>query len=373
MATKTVGLYVHIPFCVRKCNYCDFCSFCPTDAGWREEYIDRLCREIESYSDRGIMLDSIFFGGGTPSLLSASEFGRICASIRASFEITAECEFTIEANPKTIDREKLSMYRSCGVNRLSMGLQSIHENELKILGRIHNFDEFLSSYSLAREYGIDNINIDLMYGIPEQSMDSFHKTLDAVCALSPQHISLYGLIIEEGTPFYEWRDRLDLPTEDSECDMYELASRILRERGYNHYEISNYARAGYESRHNLKYWRCEEYIGVGLAAYSCFEGHRFSNSEDPIEYISSPDGKPHSDEPLDIGDRAYEYVMLGLRLAEGFSLSEYRDMFGEDFYLQRKGKIDYMIERGYVRLEGDRISLTDSGFYVSNFLLTELI
>ena len=378
MATKTVGLYVHIPFCVRKCNYCDFCSFCPTDAGWREEYIDRLCREIESYSDRGIMLDSIFFGGGTPSLLSASEFGRICASIRVSFEITAECEFTIEANPKTIDREKLSMYRSCGVNRLSMGLQSIHENELKILGRIHNFDEFLSSYSLAREYGIDNINIDLMYGIPEQSMDSFRKTLDAVCALSPQHISLYGLIIEEGTPFFRrGRVGLGLPADEDIADeeaisLWEQACALLREAGYEHYEISNFALKGFRSRHNLHTWQCHDYLGLGVAAHSCMDGVRFGQSRDMDGFLAGKDITEFT-EVLTPEDRMAEFIMLGLRLSDGIDEAEFFSRFDVDFWHTYGSLCISFIEKGLMLRSEGRVRLTEAGFSVSNSILTELI
>ncbi len=373
MTTDARGLYVHIPFCVRKCNYCDFCSFKLSSAHWRERYIERLCQEIESYKGRDICIDSIFLGGGTPSLLTPEEISKIVKVIMSSFRILPDTEFTLEANPKTLDEEKLAAYLDLGVNRLSIGLQSIHENELKILGRIHSYEDFLFSYKLARSAGIENINIDLMYGIPEQTVDSFKQTIESVLGLSPEHISLYGLILEEGTPLFERREVIDFPGEDTECDMYYLAAKALAKKGYSHYEISNYAREGRQSRHNLKYWRCREYIGVGLSAYSYFEGRRFGNTSDIEEYLKQSAEQYNRGEPLDKESLAYEYVMLGLRLSEGFSLEEYRARFGRDFLLGREELLDSLIRGGYMKREGGRLSLTESGFYVSNSILTELL
>ena len=373
MTTDKLGLYVHIPFCVRKCNYCDFCSFSLSYVDWREKYIDELCREISSYKDRNIELDSIFFGGGTPTLLSTDELGKIISVIKDSFSLTPDLEFTVESNPRTVDEEKLSFLASQGVNRLSIGLQSIHENEQKLLGRIHNYQDFLTSYDIARRCGITNINVDLMYGIPEQTIDSFSETLDAVCRLGPEHISVYGLIIEEGTPFYNLQGELRLPSEDSECDMYYLAAKMLSDRGYSHYEISNYARGGYECRHNLKYWRCEEYIGVGLSAYSYFGKKRYGNTTDPKEYSSENCVKYDQIEMIDKASEQYEYVMLRLRLAEGFSLSDYQSRFGADFTKGREHLITKLQSAGYITVLNDRIALTEKGFYISNSILTELI
>ena len=319
------------------------------------------------------MLNSIFFGGGTPSLLTTNEFEKIVDAIKGSFMILPDCEFTIEANPKTLDEEKLRAFVECGVNRLSIGLQSIHENELKILGRIHSFDDFLESYKMARACGIENINIDLMYGIPEQTMDSFEETLHRIIDLNPEHISLYGLILEEGTPFYAIKDSLDLPAEDSECDMYYLAAKVLSSAGYSHYEISNYAKPEYHCRHNLKYWRCEEYIGVGLAAYSYFDGRRFANTDNTQEYLKSGWTKYDCQDVLSVADLAYEYVMLGLRLAEGFSPEEYKSRFSADFLEGRANIIDKFLRAGYITLKNGRIALTESGFYVSNSIINELI
>ena len=373
MKAKPTGLYVHIPFCLKKCAYCDFCSFINADFPQKAEYIDALCAEISGYKDKEITLDTIFFGGGTPSLLTGEEFSKIMRSIRESFSLSDGLEFTVEANPKTLTTEKLRVYMSEGVNRLSMGLQSANSNELAALGRIHTYEEFVESYTLAREAGIKNLNVDLMYGIPEQTMDSFRYTLEAVCALAPEHISVYGLILEEGTPLYKSVDKYRMPTEDAECDMYYLAADYLRDKEYSHYEISNYAKEGLECRHNLKYWKCDEYIGVGLAAYSYFGGKRYGNTAEKDEYLSQNGDITIYEEESTLESEAYEFVMLGLRLSEGISLSEYKARFGRDFLDGREEKIKSFFELGYISLSEDRISLTERGFYVSNSILNSLI
>ena len=373
MKAKTIGLYVHIPFCVKKCAYCDFCSFINTDFPEKSEYIEALCKEIDSYKNKGIALDTIFFGGGTPSLLSGDEFLKIVDHICSTFSISDNLEFTIEANPKTLIRENLSVYVSAGVNRVSLGLQSANQDELSALGRIHNYDEFVESYLLIRECGIDNINVDLMYGIPEQTKDSFLSTLERVTKLSPEHISVYGLILEEETPLYKSIDKYSIPTEDEECDMYYLAADFLRGAGYSHYEISNYAKKGYKCQHNLKYWRCEEYIGVGLSAHSYFDGKRFGNTNDRYAYLNDKCGIISLEECVNSDSLAYELVMLGLRLSDGFSRTEYENITGSDFFVGREKQINKLIESGYLMVSGDRIALTEKGFYVSNTILTELI
>ncbi len=369
MKADPIGLYVHIPFCVKKCAYCDFCSFPYSDVSWREAYIKRLCKEISEYKGREIEVNSIFFGGGTPSLLSSDEFCKITDSIKNSFWVSSDTEFTIEANPKTLTEKNLLSYMECGVNRISIGFQSIHQNELKKLGRIHSCSDFWDSYTLARRVGIRNINIDLMYGIPDQTYESFSKTLDTVKELSPEHISVYGLILEEGTPLYKSRKSLFLPNEDEECEMYYLASKKLSLGGYSHYEISNYAKPTYECRHNLKYWHNEEYIGFGISAHSYYSGKRFSNSDNISAYLDEKCEKYISED----ADAEYEYVMLRLRLSEGFSLSDYCRQFGNNFLHGRESYIKKLSDLGYLTLCGDRLSLTEKGFYVSNSILCELI
>lgn len=374
MKAKPKGLYVHIPFCQSKCNYCDFCSFPNIDEDIRARYISKLISEIKSYKQKEkLIIDTVFFGGGTPSLLSEEEFGSICGAISECFDVSLVKEFTLEANPKTLTQEKLFAYKSFGVNRLSIGLQSIHNNELKMLGRIHNFDDFKTAYELALSCGIININVDVMYGIPEQTKDSFMQTLDAVVKLKPTHISAYGLILEEKTKFWDIQKTLNLPSEDAECDMYEFACEYLEKNGYAHYEISNYAIGGYESNHNLKYWKCEEYIGIGVAAHSYVDGKRYSNSENFSEYLSRKSREYIYEENRSHSDEKCEYAMLRLRLSSGISLSEYEKIFGESFLLGKEKKLEQYISLGYMRRFDDRIALTEKGFYISNTILSDLI
>ncbi len=374
MITEPIGLYVHIPFCKSKCSYCDFVSFPDATAEYEEKYVDALINEISEYeSDKKIPADTVFFGGGTPSVISARSFERIAETIKKIFNILPSAEFTIEANPKTLTEEKLSVYKQTGVNRISFGLQSIREKELKILGRIHNFTDFLDSYNLCAKHGISNINVDLMYSIPEQTSGSFIDTVKAVISLSPKHISAYSLILEEGTRLYKMKDALTFPSEEQECDMYYKAADILKNAGYFHYEISNYALGGYECNHNLKYWENKEYIGLGLAAHSYFGKKRYSNTALFSEYFSEEREKYRQIENIDIKTSAYEYVMTHLRLSRGFSLSDYQEKFGSSFIYGREAVLADLERNGYLSIENGRIALTEKGFYVSNTIITELI
>ena len=365
-----IGLYVHIPFCKRKCNYCDFASFVPAN-DFRRKYIDALVAEIKEYgkSDRRAV-DTVFFGGGTPSLLLPEELSRIMEALRSAFWISPDSEITAEINPGTLNEGILDSFLHHGFNRFSVGLQSIHENELKNLGRIHGFEDFLNTYKLLRARGVKNISVDLMFGIPEQTKASFASTLDKIIELSPEHISVYGLILEEGTPFFDTRDKLPLPNEDEEREMYFLASRRLRAAGYLHYEISNFAKGGFECRHNLKYWRREEYIGVGLAAHSFLDGRRFSNSRDTESYFN----KERSLEPLpEKEDESFEYAMLNLRTASGISLSEYKERFCKNFTDGKEEIINKHLSLGLIVLDGESLRLTPEGFYLSNTVLSDLL
>ena len=374
MITDGIGLYIHVPFCRSKCRYCDFASFPGLSDTAREEYLSALVTEIKGYERKNkIRVNSVFFGGGTPSLLSASDMKRVLDAVRSTFEISLGSEITVEANPKTVDKNKLFEYRALGINRLSIGLQSIHENEQKLLGRIHNFDDFLDTYQAARAVGFGNISVDIMYAIPEQTEKSLGETLDAIIDLSPEHISAYGLIIEEGTPFFEMKDSRPLPNEDTELSMYRLIREKLSSAGYSHYEISNYAKAGFECRHNLKYWRDEEYIGVGLAAYSYFEGVRYGNVRDMRSYVENPTSARAETDEISADDEAYEYAMMHLRLSDGFSLSEYSSRFGEDFLGKRAEKIKRYSSLGLLKVERDRLFLTEDGFYLSNSIMADII
>ncbi len=374
MTTDSIGLYIHIPFCLRKCRYCDFASFSSVGQDTRTRYIDRLCEEIESYFGQPkVGVNTVFFGGGTPSLLSPDELSRILSSVRKTFVLMPDAEITMEMNPGTITPDRVRAYAELGVNRASIGCQSFNENELKILGRIHNSADIYDAVNAVRSAGIANFSLDLMYGIPEQTAASFEHTLRSALALEPAHLSVYGLILEEGTPFYEQRAALQLPSEDEECDMYAKASRILGEHGFSHYEISNYARPGFESRHNLKYWRDEEYIGVGLAAYSYYGKKRYGNTSALDEYLSVDYKQYVCGEDITAVDEAFEYAMMRLRLAEGFSLTDYRARFGRDFTDGRSEAVERYRSLGYLTVTDDRISLTERGFYISNTILSDLL
>ncbi len=375
MKSKKLGLYVHIPFCLKKCNYCDFCSFANLDFDKRRKYIFRLCEEIASYQAKteNYQIETIFFGGGTPSLLTPEEFEQIVAVIKETFSLRSDIEFTVEANPKTLTEDKLLSYVQCGVNRLSIGLQSIHENELKALGRIHDYEDFFESLAMAQKCGIENINVDLMYAIPEQTPESFAKTVDQVITLPVTHISAYSLIVEEGTPFGRMKNSLVLPSEEDELSMVGYLHKKLSENGFSHYEISNYAKEGKESRHNLLYWNMDEYIGFGVSAHSDFCGIRFSNSSSLDEYLSEEYIQYRVDEMPDQAQRAFEYAMLRLRLKEGLCLSEYERRYHHSFLFGKEAYIRKCIEGGFMLLNGDNLSFTEEGFYVSNEILSSIL
>ncbi len=379
MKAKPIGLYVHIPFCVRKCAYCDFCSFDSFSKTDTDRYVKALCEEIASYKrEPRIEIDTVFFGGGTPSLLSTSQLKMITDRVKDSFDISALSEFTVEVNPKTLTEEKLSGYLALGVNRFSIGLQSVHQNELKKLGRIHSFDDFLTTYELIRSAGVKNISVDLMYGLPNQTKESFIGSLEKIISLCPEHISVYSLILEENTPLFNEAKSLSIPDDDEVSDMYLAACSLLGSAGYTHYEISNFAKQGFECRHNLKYWRDEEYIGVGISAYSYFEGARFGNSGDRHDAASlsryiDKEGGYQSFERTDLTAEAYEYAMLRLRLKEGLCLSEYESRFGHAFSVGKEDLISRLCDAGLVMLTEGRLALTEKGFFVSNAILSELL
>ena len=373
MATDSIGIYVHIPFCKKKCNYCDFCSE-PAGDEKIKRYVDVLCDEIRRFKKNGkLSVDTLFFGGGTPSLVDSISFEKIMNTLRECFLILPDAEITAEVNPGTVTEEKAITFARCGVNRISIGAQSIHEKELKNLGRIHTYIDFLNTVDLFQRVGIDNLSVDLMYGIPYQTVASFEKTLREIIGLSLKHISCYGLIIEEGTPFFKNRDFLELPSEDDEYEMYCTAHKLLTEAGYRHYEISNYGKDGYLSRHNLRYWQSKEYIGFGISAHSYFGGKRFYNTTDFDEYFTRDEAKYRKTESRTDGVDPFEYAMLALRLDDGFLLCEYEDLFGRSFLAGNEEKIREFSNRGLLKLSDGRISLTHKGFYVSNSILTELL
>ena len=332
-------LYIHIPFCVRKCAYCDFLS-APADQDTMGHYMEclekQLVRQAASFQKKEI--DTVFIGGGTPTILRIEQLSRLLAAVRERFVLAAGAEITVEANPGTIMAGKARALADGGVNRVSLGLQSASERELRLLGRIHTYDDFLRSYGLVREAGIRNVNVDLMSALPGQTIASYEKTLHQVLSLHPEHISAYSLIIEEGTPFYEQyredeklRDAGEephvLPSEESERAMYELTGALLADYGYARYEISNYAKAGFACRHNIGYWTGEEYLGLGLGASSYIEGTRFCNTSDLRTYLGE-DFTPREVQKLSKNDRMAEFFYLGLRMTAGVAKAEFVRRFG---------------------------------------------
>lgn len=367
-------LYVHIPFCVRKCQYCDFLSG-PSDEETKDRYIEALLKEIraaEHTEDYEIV--SVFIGGGTPSALKAEAIASIMRTLQEQFFFCEDAEVTIEANPGTVDLEKLTIYRNVGINRLSLGLQSTDAEELKLLGRIHSYEEFLKSYEWAREAGFSNINIDLMFAIPGQTGEAWRQHLYQVAELNPEHISAYSLIIEEGTPFAE--QNLDLPDEDTEYQMYEDTAEILERYGYRQYEISNYAKQGYMCRHNAGYWQRREYLGFGLGASSLYGGMRFSNTHQMQEYLKesrNPDQIRKDVTVLSRNEQIEEFMFLGLRMTEGISEKKFEENFDVrlmDVYGDILQKYE---ETGFVEHIETKWRLTRKGIHVSNHILADFL
>ena len=367
-------LYVHIPFCVRKCQYCDFLSG-PSDEETKDRYIEALLKEIraaEHTEDYEIV--SVFIGGGTPSALKAEAIASIMRTLQEQFFFCEDAEVTIEANPGTVDLEKLTIYRNVGINRLSLGLQSTDAEELKLLGRIHSYEEFLKSYEWAREAGFSNINIDLMFAIPGQTGEAWRQHLYQVAELNPEHISAYSLIIEEGTPFAE--QNLDLPDEDTEYQMYEDTAEILERYGYRQYEISNYAKQGYMCRHNAGYWQRREYLGFGLGASSLYGGMRFSNTHQMQEYLKesrNPDQIRKDVTVLSRNERIEEFMFLGFRMTEGISEKKFEENFDVrlmDVYGDILQKYE---ETGFVEHIETKWRLTRKGIHVSNHILADFL
>ncbi|WP_242963480.1 radical SAM family heme chaperone HemW [Eubacterium sp. An11] len=407
-------LYIHIPFCVRKCNYCDFLSF-PAGKEIVERYVRALEEEIRRtgeavygqngrpgetvYGQNGRpeeavygragggktevrpgsapKISTVFVGGGTPSVLEPEQIRSLFSCLRESFLLEADAEISMEANPGTLNREKLSACREEGINRLSLGLQSADDGLLQTLGRIHTWEQFLYNYQDARQAGFRNINIDLMSSLPGQSLENYVKTLETVTALEPEHISSYSLILEEGTPFFASEEiRRQLPDENTDREMYEKTKEILHEKGYERYEISNYAKPGFACRHNLGYWDEVPYLGLGLGASSYYKNARFSNETDIRTYMENPFvpflGR-NDYECCDEKSRMEDYMIFGLRKMAGVSLSRFEKEFGtaaEEIY---GGVIDRYVGMGLLVLEGDRLRLTDAGIDVSNRIFEDFL
>ena len=363
---KELELYVHIPFCIRKCAYCDFLS-APAGKEVQEAYVDQLLKEIRGSGRAflGYRVRSIFFGGGTPSILETDRLCRILVLLKQEFACSEDMEVTVEANPGTVSEEKLAGYLEAGVNRLSFGLQSADDRELAVLGRIHTWDQFLAGYRAARKAGFRNINIDLMSALPGQTAESYRRTLEKVMALKPEHLSVYSLMIEEGTPFYEQYGTHPelLPSEDEDRRMYHDTKKILASGGYDRYEISNYAKPGYECRHNLGYWERIEYRGYGLGAASLFNQVRYTNQTELSEYLK---GNTEGTREVLTGQAVREeYFFLGLRKTDGVLPGAYAAHYEE--------RIRKLISQQLLEEKDGRIRLTDRGIDVSNHVLVQFL
>lgn len=365
------GLYIHIPFCMKKCKYCDFTSFvgCEKHFG---SYVDALKKEMEKYS--GEKIDSIFIGGGTPSILTEENLENLIESIYKIFLVEKNAEFTIESNPKTLTLEKLKLLKRRGVNRLSIGVQSFIDEELKKIGRVHTKKDAADAVMLAKTAGFSNINIDLMFSIPGQTADSLKKSIDEAIALNPEHISAYSLILEEGTPLFSEVERGEviLPEEEVDRKNYRYLIEKLKSVGYRQYEISNFSKPGYECRHNLKYWDCDEYIGIGVAAHSYYRDRRFFNTKDLEKYLKGAYQEDIS-ETLTLDDKISEFIIMGFRKTEGISKKRFFEKFGVNFYEKFKNPLDKFIKLNLIEEKGDFYRLTFEGINLSNTVLCEFI
>lgn len=390
MNTKNVGLYIHIPFCKQKCQYCDFKSY----AG-KEKFIDTYIRwlefelkgvgegnrlDYENNLDDLAVVKSIYIGGGTPSFVDSKYIEEILSIANEYYTVDDNAEITIEVNPGTVDKNKLETYLRSGINRISIGLQSTHNRLLKELGRIHTYEDFLNTYNLARSVGFKNINVDLMLGLPNQSLQDLEESLKEIIKLNPEHISVYSLIIEEGTLFYKKLEmnEIVLPDDELERKMYWGTKKKLENAGYVHYEISNFAKPGFESKHNLSCWNQEEYIGIGVAAHSYTNDVRYSNIDSIEEYIKNYEEDNETDnfvfhEKQTKISKMKEFMMLGLRKIQGIRIQDFKNKFGENpIYLYRK-ELEKLVNEELLEIDGDIIKLTNKGIDLANLVWEEFV
>ena len=368
------GLYIHIPFCRSKCPYCDFYSCLHKNADV-DGYVDAVINEIangtrtkEFTKNTDLAFDTIYFGGGTPSVIGAERLNAIINAARKHYKISADAEITVECNPSTVDDEFFRKLSESGVNRISLGMQSAVDNERRKLGRNADKTKIESVIKSAEKYGISNISLDVMLGVPDQTIHSIDETIDFCTGMNVPHVSAYMLSIEEGTVFDKRQDTLNLPDEDTVCEMYEYVSKKLRQNGFVHYEISNFAKKGYESRHNTKYWNCEEYLGIGPSAHSFVDGKRFYFERDIDAFIQGRNAVYDAD-----GGDCEEYIMLKLRLSDGIEFDEYKKRFGTNFPAEIIKKAGKFSTQGLVTITDTSLSLTTDGFLISNYIISELI
>lgn len=375
-------IYIHIPFCAKKCDYCDFLS-APCDDETVNRYVETLKHEIECAKDemKEYLIDTIFIGGGTPSILEGEQIASVLDTLRNSANISDDAEITIECNPGTVDESKLKTFFAAGINRISLGLQSANDDELKSIGRIHTYDEFLESYNLARECGFNNINVDLMSALPGQTKETYVESLKKVAALNPEHISAYSLIVEDETPL-EARvsnGEVELPDEDMEREMYYATKDILEGLGYHRYEISNYAKDGFECRHNIGYWERVDYMGFGIGVASLVKNKRYNNISELNKYIAVMDeyvdvnSIRENVQDLSVQERMEEFMFLGLRKTDGISIEEFKEQFGKDINEVYGKQLEKEERVGNINVADGRIRLTDKGIDISNIVLANFL
>lgn len=378
-----LGIYIHIPFCKQKCYYCDFVSY-SNKCSEVKEYIESLKKEIEEFDFSNYKVTSIYIGGGTPSYIDSIYIVEILSELKEKLKCNLiefkDIEITIEVNPGTVDKKKLNDYKKLGINRLSIGLQSTKNDILKKIGRIHTYQEFLEIYKLARETGFKNINIDLMIGIPGQKIGDLKNTLQDIIKLEPEHISVYSLIIEENTPIEKMLEKgeIKLPDEDLERNMYWYVKNTLELNGYNHYEISNFAKLGKESRHNLNCWNQEEYIGFGVAAHSYLNDIRFSNTINVEEYIQHIENNRKEEniqieESQSLEDKKNEFMMLGFRKIQGVDIARFKEKFIDNPIFLYREKLNKLVEEGLIEVDLNHIKLTNKGIDLANLVFEEFV
>lgn len=377
---KNLGIYVHIPFCRQKCNYCDFYS-----VNWNDEsedkYIEAVINEIKGYRDKlkgKYKADTIFFGGGTPTIIKPENLSRIKEGLSDILEIEKQSEISMEANPNTLTWEKLKGYKEIGINRLSIGIQSLNDEILKKIGRIHNSLEALEAIERAKNMGFENINADIMFNIPGQTVKDIEDTLYKIIERGVKHISFYSLKLEKGTPMYamEKNNKIIMPDEEYERDMYYAGREVMAKNSLFQYEISNFAEAGFECRHNLKYWNQEEYIGLGPSAHSFLNNTRYSNPSDLKLYCECDNSRSFERiilEELGKDDLMFEYIMLRLRLKEGLNVKDFNNIFSADFKKIYSMQINYLIKNNLLKVVGDNIRLTEKGMDISNYVIEEFM
>lgn len=374
-----LGLYVHIPFCVSKCNYCDFNSY-KIDKNSKERYLRDLKKEINLYRQdiQKEEITSIFLGGGTPSILTGEEIKFIFKQIKDNFKIKKNAEISIECNPGTLNKEKLIAMKEAGINRISIGLQAVQDYHLSSIGRIHTYNEFEKNYKEAMELGFENINVDLMYALPNQKFKEWKESLQKIVALNPSHISAYSLILEEGTKLYEMyeNNEFKMIDENTDMQMYNYTINYLKENGYNQYEISNYAKSGLECQHNILYWKCDHYIGIGAGASGYLKDHRYNNVEDLQDYhekINKNEKPIENIENLSVEDKIQEKIFMGLRMNEGIKFEDFKKQFNLDFKEKYCEIIKELEDSKLINQTIAGFSLTQRGREISNSIFIKFI